>query len=209
MVAWDIVRHRAVLAGRVIEAPGGKPVAGARVEITAAPPDFTARLALQAKAAGSRWAAQAERPDRTRTASDGHFHFLDLPAGDYTLTASLPGQGSRYGTASAPVTLNADSLGNVGLETVDLALPATTVHGKVVDGDGDAVPMAELRLRGSSENTYSNGQGRYALSRLEAGSRELVISAQGFARQTKTVVLGQAGADVEVEITMQPSTPDP
>lgn len=207
MVTWDIVRHRAVLAGRVTEAPGGKPVAGARVEITAGPPAFTARLALQAKAGGSRWAAQAERPDRTRTATDGHYHFLDLPAGSYTLTASLPGQGSRYGKVSAQVILNADGGGNVGLKTVDLVLPATTVRGKVVDGGANAVPMAELRLRGSSESTYSNGQGQYALSRLEAGSRELVISARGFERQTKTVVLGQAGADVEVEVTLQPSTP--
>lgn len=207
MAVWDVVRHRAAIAGRVTAAADGKPVPGARVEITAGPQAFTTRLALQAQAAGPRWGAQAERPDRTRTALDGHFHFLDLPAGAYTVAVSLPREGSRYGTAAANVTLTADGQGNVPLQTADLTLPSTTVRGKVLDPDGKAVPMAELRLRGSSESTYSNGKGEYALSGLEAGSRELVISARGFTKQTKTVVLAQAGAVVDLEITLQPSTP--
>jgi hypothetical protein len=203
--AWDVVRHRATLAGTVTA--GGKPVPGARVEITAGPPAFADRLALQAQAAGPRWTAQAERPDRTRTGLDGHFHFLDLPAGGYTLRVSLPREGSRYGTAAADVTLASDSQGLAVLQTADLALPPTTVRGKVLDPDGKAVPMAQLRLRGSADSTYSNAKGEYALSRLEAGTRELVAAARGFQTQTKTVVLAQAGAVVDLDITLQPSTP--
>lgn len=202
---WDVVRHRATLAGTV--KADGKPVPGARVEITSGPAAFADRLALQAQAAGPRWAAQAERPDRTRTAPGGHFHFLDLPAGDYTLRVSLPREGSRYGTAAANVTLVADSQGNAVLQTADLTLPSTTVRGKVLDPGGKAVPLAELRLRGSADRTYSNGKGEYALSHLEAGSRELVVAARGFQTQTKTVVLAQAGAVVDLDITLQPSTP--
>ncbi|HEX2224236.1 MAG TPA: carboxypeptidase-like regulatory domain-containing protein, partial [Thermoanaerobaculia bacterium] len=154
-----------------------------------------------------RWAARAERPDRTRTAPDGHFHFLDLPAGDYTLAVSLPREGSRYGTTTTDVTLAADSQGEAILHTADLTLTPTTVRGKVLDPDGKAVPLADLRLRGSADRTYSNGKGEYTLSRLEAGSRELVVAAPGFQTQTKTVVLAQAGDVVDLDITLQPSTP--
>src|SRR5947209_8433343 len=105
----EVVRHRVVIAGRIADALSGQPLAGARVEITGAPAAFTSLLALRAMA-GDRWATLAERPDRTSTARDGHFHFLDLPAGAYTLTVSLPDAGSRYGTATLPLTLVADSL---------------------------------------------------------------------------------------------------
>jgi hypothetical protein len=203
MTTWDVVSHRAAIAGRVTEATSGKPLPGARVEITAAPPAFAARLALQAKAGGAGWAALAERPDRTLAALDGHFHFLDLPAGTYTLTATLPGGGSRYGQATGPVTLTLDPQGKVIFKTIDLALQATVIQGKVVDGDAKAVPMAEVRLRGSAERTYSDAQGKYTLAGLEAGSRELVVSARGFANKTQTVALAQPGAVADVQITLQ------
>src|SRR6185295_7238261 len=122
---WEIVRHRAVIAGRVTDARTGRPLPGARVEITAGPPAFTGRPALLARQHGSRWETMAERPDRTRAAADGFFRFLDLPAGPYTLTGSLPGSGSRYGTATAQVALTVDGQGNVSLQTAVLALPAT------------------------------------------------------------------------------------
>ncbi|HEX2644833.1 MAG TPA: carboxypeptidase-like regulatory domain-containing protein [Thermoanaerobaculia bacterium] len=204
-MAWDVVvRHRAAIAGRVTEASSGKPLPGARVEITAAPPAFQRRLALQAQAGGAGWPALAERPDRTQAALDGHFHFLDLPAGAYTLTATLPGGGSRYGQASAPVTLTLDGQGKVVFKTVDLAIPATVIKGKVVDGDANAVPMAQVLLRGSGESTYSDAQGRYSLAGLEAGARELVVAARGFALRTQAVTLAQPGAVADVQVTLQP-----
>lgn len=206
-MAWDIVRHRAAIAGRITEAASGKPLPGARVEITAAPAAFQNRLALQARAAGTGWPALAERPDRTRAALDGHFHFLDLPAGTYTLTATLPGGGSRYGQATGQVTLSLDPQGQVGLQTADLAIPSTGIQGKVVDGDANAVPMAEVRLRGSGESVYSDSQGKYALAGLEAGSRELVVSARGFQKKTQTVALAQAGDVADVQVTLQPAAP--
>lgn len=32
-----------------------------------------------------------ERPDRTTTGADGHFHFMDLPNGDYEIRVTAPG----------------------------------------------------------------------------------------------------------------------
>jgi hypothetical protein len=201
-MAWEIVRHRAAIAGRVTDA--GRPLPGARVEITAGPPAFTSRLALLAQQHGSRWATMAERPDRTRAATDGFFRFLDLPAGQYTLTGSLPGSGSRYGAASAQVTLTDDGQGKVELKMADLALPATTIQGRVSDPGNAAVRMAEVRVQGSGERAWSDAQGNYVLSGVEVGSRKLTVAARGFQSKSETVALGQPGAVVTRDVTLSP-----
>lgn len=45
-----------------------------------------------------------DRPDRKITASDGYFYFVDLPRGEYTLAASIPGSGNQYGTKDFSLT---------------------------------------------------------------------------------------------------------
>jgi Carboxypeptidase regulatory-like domain len=174
-MAFEIFRHRASIAGRVTDAQTGKPLPGVRVEITAGPEVFTA--------------------------GDGFFCFLNLPAGSYTLTASLPRSGSRYGTKSAQVTL-----GHAGdtLETVDLALPATTVKGKVKDQSGQAVKMAEVSVQGSGESAWSDALGNYALNGVEAGARRIAVSARGFQKVSETVAIGQPGAVVTRDVTLSP-----
>jgi protocatechuate 3,4-dioxygenase beta subunit len=171
-MAWQTFGHRASIAGRVTDAQTGKPLPGVRVGIASGP--------------------------EVLTAGDGFYRFLDLPAGTYTLTASLPGSGSRYGTASEQVTLGED------LEMVDLALPATTVKGKVKDQGGQAVKMAEVRVQGSGERAWSDAQGNYALSGVEAGSRKIAVSASGFQKVSETVTLGQPGAVATRDVTLSP-----
>ena len=171
-MAFETFRHRAAIAGRVTDAQTGKPLPGARVAITSGPEVFTA--------------------------GDGFYRFLDLPAGTYTLTASLPGSGSRYGTESGQVVLGED------LETVDLELPATTVKGKVKDQAGQAVRMAEVRVQGSGESAWSDAQGNYALSGVEAGARRIEVSARGFQKVSETVAIGQPGATVTRDVTLSP-----
>jgi len=171
-MAFEIFRHRASIAGRVTDAQTGRPLPGVRVEIGSGREVFTA--------------------------GDGFFRFLDLPAGSYTLTASLPRSGSRYGTKSAPVTLGEE------LQMIDLKLPATTVKGKVKDGAGQAVKMAEVRVQGSGESAWSDAQGNYALSGVEAGARKIAVSARGFQKVSETVAIGQPGAVVTRDVTLSP-----
>jgi hypothetical protein len=70
------------------------------------------------------------RPDQTRTAVDGHFHFLDLPDGDYAVTASLPEAGNRYGTAEAKnLRVSRDGNGRIDWAWTDVKVPPTTISG--------------------------------------------------------------------------------
>lgn len=208
------VHHVVAISGRVIERVAEeqetddqmvKPIAGARITITAAPLEFTNRLALRAKQYGDRWERIEERPDRTRTAGDGHFHFMDLPDGDYTLKAELPGSGSRYGTAeqSVVVTRNADGIMAV---VDDIRLPPTTITGEITeDQNNEKVLMAEVRVRGSGERVFSDGKGRYRLSGVEASEkreRTLEVSAQGYQQDSQNVLLDQAGIEKVVDFVL-------
>jgi Carboxypeptidase regulatory-like domain len=201
---WETARHRAALGGRVKDARTGEPLAAVRVEITAGPAEFTSRLTLLARQHGELWAALVERLDRTRTARDGFFRFLDLPAGQYTLSASLPGSGTRYGTATAKVTLSAGGQGSVSPGTVELALPATTIQGRIRSTPNASVWMAEVRIQGSGERTWTNAQGHYVLSGVEAGARRLTISASGFRVKSEAVTLGQPGESVTRDVALSP-----
>jgi len=201
---WETARHRAALGGRVKDARTGEPLAAVRVEIAAGPAAFTSRLDLLVRQHGDLWATLAERPDRTRTARDGFFRFLDLPAGQYILSASLPGSGTRYGTATAGVTLSSDAQGDTLPGTVDLELPATTIQGRIRSTPNAPVWMAEVRIQGSGERTWSDAQGQYVLSGIEAGARKLTISAAGFGVKSEAVTLGQPGEAVTRDATLSP-----
>lgn len=225
MSEWEIVRHQVAIAGRVTEVTEaqtdrqtdqetGRAIADAQVEIKDAPAAFKAWLAMRAIQYGDRWEAMPERPDRTRTAADGHFHFLDLPAGQYTLVASLPGAGTRYGQSKAmTVTVSQDKDGKYTYtpEPAELNLPPTTVKGRITtqekgqneeDQVEKPVAMAEVRVVGSGEHTYSDTQGDYCLTGLEVNKEngipkkrilELKVSARGYLDDKKPVELNQPG----------------
>jgi hypothetical protein len=195
-------RHQVAIAGSVINAQTGAAIGRARVEITAAPDAFADWLALLAVQYGGRWAAMGERPDRTHTAVDGHFHFMDLPDGDYALTASLPGSGTRYATAQAQATVTRDGKGNLTMVAADMTVPSTALTGLVTDqGSGEAVLMAQVRMEGSGERAFSDREGRYLLAGLEAGKRTVVVSAPGYSTVTRTVQLSQ-GETVELDVAL-------
>jgi hypothetical protein len=203
MSDWLIARHQVAIAGSVRDGKTGKPIAGARVEMTVMPVQLERWLVLHARCHGAAWPAMSERLDRTRTAADGHFHFVDLPDGDYTLTASLPAAGSRYGAAGLSLEVTRDSNGNLIPVTADMVLPPTTLSGTITAGnENDPVVMAEVQIQGSGERTFSNSDGSYVLSGLEQGERSLVVSARDYATATQQVVLS-AGDEVITNLILQ------
>jgi CarboxypepD_reg-like domain/Carboxypeptidase regulatory-like domain len=194
-VPLDTIRHQAALAGVVTVAATGLPLAGARVELTSGPPAFLDGLAVRAALAGPLWDALALRPDRTRTAADGRFRFIDLLDGLYTIAASVPGGGSRFSVTGAQVTVARDSNGTIVMATAVLAVPTTSLSGTITDTSTPAKPlvMAEVRLKGSGERTYTDGQGKYLLVALEAGNRTVVVAAPGHKAVAQAVTLGPPG----------------
>ena len=203
MNGWEIIRHTVAIYGRVIDSQTNRGIGGARVRISDGPPEFMDTLPYQAKSYGRRWESLRDRPDRKYAEPDGHFHFLDLPDGSYTLTALAPGSGSRYGTAQVIIAVTLDSLGDPVPTNADISLPPTTITGRVTDqSNGDPVFMAQLHVKGSNETTYCDNQGDYRLIGLEAGSREIQVTAQGYHSGFETVALNAAGAVVTRNITL-------
>lgn len=210
MSDWEIVRHQIAIAGWVTDEKTGRPIGGARVEIKEAPRDFQDWLTVKAGQYGAGWETMAERPDRTHTEADGSYYFLDLPDGDYRLTASLPDSGSRYGTAKSeqPVKISRNAKGKINLTTVNLALPPTALSGIITDRKKTsmAVVMADVGLKGSAERAFTDAGGHYLFTGLEAGKRTVLVAAQGYEKQSQTVELTR-GATVEMDVSLEPMTP--
>jgi len=195
MTEWQIARHRVAIAGRVFDASTVKPVAGAAVSITAMPETFERKLALASLAYGNRWDTLKQRPDRTITREDGLFYFLDLPDGDYNLSASIPSYGNRFGSAQQPAVVSRDSNGDTKIAFVSLSLQPTAVSGKITGpGHKTGVLLAEVRMKGSGERTFSDDQGQYILAGVEPGLRTIQVSAQGYKEKSQPVTIRSPGA---------------
>src|SRR5262249_8405732 len=123
--------HQAAIAGKVVDPETGSAVAGVTVTITAMPLAFEQWLATRALQYGAAWPKLSERPDRTSTAADGCFCFVDLPDGDYTLSCVLSGAAHRYGAAEHTFTVTRDSQGRIALATAQIDLPPTGARGVV------------------------------------------------------------------------------
>jgi hypothetical protein len=213
MTASIAVRHRVAIAGRVIDANSGKPLR-ARVEIVAGPPEYEARLSA---AGDSRTVGEPSGHDAraTRTRPDGLFFFLDLPAGEYTLVAFVPRgdlyrnartdeqKGSsaslgdkRYGSERFAVTV-APTDGAFDRLTV-IRLKPTGITGRVVASTNQAaVLMAEIRVKGSGERTFTNASGEYTLVGIEPNARRqrtVQVRARGYREQMLEVLIDEPGA---------------
>jgi hypothetical protein len=187
--AWEFVRHQAAVAGVVTDKQTGKPIAGASIECT--------NLVLKIK----KW---------TRTSVDGHYYFMDLPNGDFTIDASRPQSGSRYSTAQVVASVTRTEEGRINLAIANLALPSTTITGHITGPDADDVVidnlMAEVKLKGSEDRCFSNNLGVYLLSGIETGKRTLLVKAQGYVPVNQTVAVNTAGALVTQDILLVKAT---
>ena len=209
MVKIEPTRHQVAVAGQVTAKETGRVVSGAQIAITTAPSEFTNWLEIRKIQHGARWDSMTERPDRTRTAPDGYFYFIDLPDGQYKLTASLPGAGSRYGSAQADITVARDSEGNLTMASAPIALPPTTIKGtvtrKVSETEVKPVVMADVRMKGSGERVFSDNKGEYRITGLEKGNRTVQVSARGLKTASQTTQLNQ-GAVKTLNFVLLPPT---
>ncbi len=247
MSAWmklEPTRHQVAIAGVVSDAQTGQVIHGAEVKIERGSTDFERWLNLKEMQYRDRFRATGDRPDRksvqlnpslsliiegttqlphllTYTALDGHFYFLDLPAGVYTLVVSLPAAGTRYGTVrvndlEVAQDSNADTLKR-GI--ADIALPPTTIKGRVIDAQASTetrkvgVVMARVQVEGSQEVTFSDRNGEYLLTGLEVCQKPsnqpsaspkpvIKVSAQGYQSLSAGVWLSQGEVkDLDFSLT--------
>jgi protocatechuate 3,4-dioxygenase beta subunit len=184
--------------GTVRDAATGRPLAGARIEITAAA-RFEKWLHARAAPHGAQWDEFDERPDRVLSAADGRFLFVDLPAGRYTIVATLPDAGTRYGTAHANARV-ADKATEI--PTVELALPATTLAGTVKGPGAAPVALARVTVEGSGESTLTDADGAFTLAGIETGTRAVRADGKGFAPSTRRVKVATAGAKKAADLRL-------
>jgi hypothetical protein len=182
MPVWETVRHQVAIAGRITDGSTEKPLAGASVTIQSA----------------------VETVATLITRQDGHYHVMDLPDGVYTVTASLPTESSRYGTAQTTAKVARTPQNRIMMAIADLTLPPTTIQGTLTAG-GNPVFMAEIRLQGSAEKTFSEQDGSYRITGVEIGNRTLIVTARGCGPASQAVALVNAGEVVNVDFTLSNS----
>jgi hypothetical protein len=164
---------------------------------------FEQKLAMSSLMYGKRWNILQQRPDKTRSREGGLFYFLDLPDGTYNLSASIPSYGNRYGTVQQSAVVSRSKKGDVKIGFVNLTLPPTAVSGKITGpGHKTAVVLAEVRVKGSGERTFSNEEGQYTLAGIEPGKRVLLVSAQGYRLQSQAVTMGYAGTSQTLNFSL-------
>jgi hypothetical protein len=139
---------------------------------------------------------------QTVTRGNGLFYFLDLPDGTYEVRAFLPGSGTRRGAAKKQVKVSRDDQGNIRMEFLDLPLTATSIRGTVNGPGKDRVMLAQVRLKGSGEQTFTDRDGRFFFSEVEAGNRTVQVVAQGYKPASKVVRVSSAGTEHHVDFVL-------
>jgi Carboxypeptidase regulatory-like domain len=188
------IRHQVAIAGIVSDSETQLPLHKARVQIVGVetPNPFLSKLELKSLQYGVNWENLLERPDLTHTRIDGRFHFLDLPEGKYKLEVSVPDAGTRYGKQTKEVEIKRENQGQIGMIVADVLLPPTTINGCIKE-KGNPVVMAKVQIKGCNEYTFSDKNGKYKLTCLEATKNKHTV--QVFARDyqdaTLDVVLNQ------------------
>jgi hypothetical protein len=205
VAATETATRRVSIAGRVTDALTGQAIGGAVAVISTAPKGWLGWLAIRKTELASRGLPPSRMPDVAATTRDGWFHFDDLPDGKYAMDVSVPAAGTRYGTARVSVKVKRGD-GPPAPADASAALAPTTVSGRVVDADGAALPMAELRVQGSGEKTWSDADGRYRLMALERGTRKVQVSVRGMAPAEAAAELPQPGSSATVNFTLKPGS---
>jgi protocatechuate 3,4-dioxygenase beta subunit/peroxiredoxin len=140
------------LSGKVTDSKTGKPLAGARVTVSAA--------GARSMVAG--W--------YTKTDADGHYEF-HLPAGTYQAYASVPGYGSPQDFLQRPA-LTVETGGRT--ESNFELQPVFTVKGRLLLPDGSPAANCSIGAPIPSnpyQSARSDGSGRFTLERVTPGEQ--------------------------------------
>ncbi|MEP0916892.1 carboxypeptidase regulatory-like domain-containing protein [Leptolyngbya sp. DQ-M1] len=201
-------QHQVAIAGIVSDAETGELISGAEVKLGQVSTAFNPWLALKAlpfEHALNRDGRIQLNPTLTLvreqdalflvtyTALDGHYYFIDLPDGIYSLQVALPHLGTRYGTRQVE---NLNVTGEAAI--ANLSLPPTGIKGRILDSEQKPVAMAKVQIEGNAVAVFSDRNGDYGLTGLEVWRRDrasqsarplVTVSAQGYQSATSGVWL--------------------
>lgn len=180
-------RRQVAIAGIVVDEQTQQPLRGAHVQITDAPEQFLEQVRLSA--------LQGRRLNESATAHDGWFYFINLPSGNYTLTASLPNAAGRYQTSNTTIATVPPSEAATQPIWTQLSLRPTTLKGTIQDQKQQAIVMAKVWIEGSDAFTFSDPKGQYLLTPLEGWN----ASADSTQPPTMTVKATAPGYEVATQ----------
>lgn len=205
LIHVELPKHQVAIAGKVVDAQNSQPIQGARVEIVSGPEAFQRLLSIREKQSGAGWEKLTTRVDRTESAADGCFRFIDLPDGAYTVSVTGP-PGLYYGAAQKPYTVQRNAEGEIAAAIVPIALPPTGARGTVQAQETSApLSLARVRVEGGDEVAYCDKNGLFLLSKVQPGARRLSISASGYQRTVATAQI-TTGTIIDLgTINLQPA----
>ncbi|AFY37033.1 hypothetical protein Lepto7376_0621 [[Leptolyngbya] sp. PCC 7376] len=193
MLQLSLKNVQVAIAGKVLLAETGEPLAKAMVEMIEMPAKFQRILQLKAMQAGDEWAIATERIDRKLTRNDGSFFFTDLPLGNYVVRASVVNGGSRYQAVTREFQVKQQQ-SSTDLETAvgNLEILPTGIKGQVL-ANGQAIAYAKIRQVDDNTETLSDADGNYRFVGLEAATQPTVfqISSADFPPQRRSAMLQQ------------------
>ncbi|MEG3933732.1 MULTISPECIES: carboxypeptidase regulatory-like domain-containing protein [unclassified Microcoleus] len=210
MSAKEQTKNRVAIAGRVIDAETKLAIAGALVEVSQKQGKFKNWLDLHALQYAKSWEKMVKRPDRTLTAIDGWFYFVDLPDADecYTLTVSRPSAGTRYGVANSE-TIKVVYFNNDRITWTPIGLPPTAIKGRITDSKNCPIFMAKVQVAGSSESAFSDKDGDYFLHGLEVCKPQqkktitIKVYARGYEEVSQSVEISQGQILEPINLSLQ------
>lgn len=88
------------------------------------------------------------------------------------------------------------------LPSLSAAQAPGTLFGHVTDGDGAALPGANVRVEGTGQGVATDEDGRYLLDEVDPGTHVIVVSAVGFAEMREQVTL-EAGEERRVDVELE------
>lgn len=148
----------------------------------------------------SRFAGQAT------TDEEGRFTITGLMGGSYRVQASRRGS---LPEARVPVELPDGG----GVDAVDLNLDSgASLHGTVLDNQGRPIPAASLTIRdaksrepllGQGAAARSDAKGSIAIEGVTIGDVLVTAHAAGYAKDTRTVTMTEAGGSVEFRLSAE------
>jgi hypothetical protein len=179
-----------IMIGRIVDADGEEPVAGARIAL-----NWTDIIAN--RVVGVR---RVDRARDTATGPAGAFHLCWLPADARgTLHAARSYDGE---VVERPFAMDGRTVVMMQLHVPgpNPTAGGATVEGYVVRDDGRPLSGAQIRLAGatSGEMATTDNTGRFVLHGLPSGSRALAVRAIGYAQTSWPVELSPRHPQVVV-----------